>query len=160
MKTKVCIISIIASHYRKLIYQLLDREFDTTFIFGQNKTTVKELDLTLLHNTNKVRNRTIGPMYYQPKTSGMVKECDIIINDLGIFCLTSWLIMILAKFRHQKMITWGHGWYGRENWGKRLLKRMYYTLTDDNLIYGNYAKDLMVENGIPDRKLHVIHNIG
>ncbi len=157
---KICLLSITASHYRKRIYQLLDEQLSCSFIFGKDNTSVKRLDTSLFASAVDVPNRYIGSgaWYFQPGLSGIVKDYNIIINDLGILCLSSWWIMILAKFRRQKVYTWGHWWYGRESFSKRLLKKAYDKLSDGNFVYGNYARDLMIKNGFNAQKLHVIHN--
>lgn len=157
--TRICLLSITASHYRTRIYGLIDKEIGCDFIFGKDDTTVKRMDTSLLKCSRDIDNHTIkGAIYSQPGLTTLVKDYDVIINDLGILCLSAWKMMILAKLRGQKVITWGHGWYGREGLVKKLLKRIYCGLADANMVYGNYAKDLMVQNGFDVNKLHVIHN--
>ena len=157
--SKCCLTSITASHYRKRIYQLMDEVLDCSFIFGKDGTTVKRLDTSILRKSLDIPNHTIkGAIYSQPGLTQLVKDYDVIINDLGILCLSSWKMMLLAKLRGQKVITWGHGWYGRESFTKKWLKRAYCGLADVNMVYGNYAKDLMVKNGFNAKKLYVIHN--
>lgn len=159
MTMKTCLISITASHYRSRIYRLMDKVFGCDFIFGKDDTTVKRMDISLLTSAFEINNRPVfGGVYIQPGICRMVKDYDIIINDLGILCLSSWFIMILAKIRGQKVITWGHGWYGRESFAKKWLKRLYCGLADSNLVYGNYARDLMIKNGFNKNKIFVIYN--
>lgn len=156
---KLVLVTISPSHYRSLIYKLMSKELFCNFIFGKGNTTVKSLDFSNFPNAKFVLNKTIcGPIYRQKGVLKLVKDYDVIINDLGIYCLSSWLIMLKAKIRRQKIVSWGHGWYGREGFIKKKIKKLYYHLTDANLIYGNYAKELMVANGIPESKLFVIHN--
>ena len=157
---KICLVSIIASHYRRRIYQLIDNYFSCTFIFGKENTTIRQLDLNMFNDAIEVPNVYIKNTnwYYQPQLGKITKQYDIIINDLGIFCLSSWLILILAKFRKQKVYHWDHGWYGRESIIKKWVKRLYFGLADGAFIYGNYARNLMIENGFDSNKLHVIHN--
>lgn len=159
-KRRICLLSITASHYRKRIYQLMDEHLNCSFIFGKDNSTVKRLDVSEFSDASDIANKYVGKSnwYRQPGLSNRIREYNIIINDLGILCLTSWWIMILAKFRGQKVYTWGHWWYGREGFGKRLLKKAYDKLSDGNFVYGNYARDLMIKNGFNADKLHVIHN--
>ena len=156
---RICLLSITASHYRTRIYSLIDKEIGCDFIFGMDDTTVKRMDTSLLRNAHDIKNIKVkGAVYRQPGLTQEIKGYDIIINDLGILCLSAWKMMILAKLRGQKVITWGHGWYGREGFVKKWLKRIYCGLADANMVYGNYAKDLMVLNGFDAKKIHVIHN--
>lgn len=160
MKTKVCLLSITASHYREEIYRLMDKELDCVFIFGTDDTTVKRLDTSLLKTSYDIPNKYISHSnwFRQAGLAEITKNYDVIINDLGIQCISAWWIMLLAKFRKQKVYHWDHGWYGRESFVKKWIKRLYFGLSNGNLIYGNYAKNLMVENGFKKDKLHVIHN--
>lgn len=156
---RICLTSLTASHYRKRIYLLMDEVLGCSFIFGKDDTTVKRMDTSLLSNARDLNNIKVkGAVYRQLGLTKIVKGYDIIINDLGILCLSAWKMMLLAKFRGQKIITWGHGWYGREGFVKKWLKRMYCGLADANMVYGNYAKELMIENGFDAKKLYVIHN--
>ena len=160
MLNKLCILSITASHYRKRIYELLDSAFDCRFIFGVDNTSVKRMDTSVLHDSINNRNRYVGntSFYFQENTLSQTSSWPIIINDLGIFCLTGWVLMVLAKFCKQKVYLWDHGWYGREGFVKKWIKRAYFGLADGAFIYGNYARKLMLDNGFSGKKLNVIHN--
>lgn len=160
MRNKLCIMSITASHYRKRIYELLDSAFDCRFIFGVDNTSVKRLDTSILKDSINNQNIYIygTPFYYQKNILSQTSNWQVIINDLGIFCLSGWLLMILAKFRKQRVFLWDHGWYGREGFVKKWIKRAYFGLADGSFIYGEYAKKLMEKNGFSKDKLHVIHN--
>lgn len=157
---KVSLVSITASHYRKRIYLLMERELNCNFIFGVNNSTVKRLDMKLLGNAIELPNRYLGNSHWYYE-SGVVKKLsnsDIVINDLGIFCLSAWKLLLVSKFRKQKVYNWDHGWYGREGFLKKWVKRAYFGLAEGAFIYGNYARNLMINNGFNGEKLHVIHN--
>lgn len=160
MGNKICLVSITASHYRKLIYKLIDEEYQCDFIFGIDKTSVKRFDTSLLRHSIDLPNKYIlhSPFYYQPGLIHKTNSYDVIISDLGIFCLSSWWLLLLAKLRRQKVYLWDHGWYGREGTLKKWMKRLYFALASGAFIYGRYAYDLMEKNGFNTRKLHVIHN--
>lgn len=157
---KICLVSLTASHYRKLIYSLMDEQLGCDFVFGKQQTTVKQLDLNLLRSAQYVPNKPIGSgeWYKMPEALRLLKPYDVVINDMGILCTTSWWYMLRAKFRKQKVYLWDHGWYGREGFVKKWMKRAFFGLADGAFIYGNYARNLMIENGVDGDKLHVIHN--
>ena len=157
---KICLLSITASHYRFRVYSEMQKQIGCDFIFGVDNTTVKRLDISKLQNTQDVPNKYIGKtlVYYQPNIIKKTSQYKIIINDLGIFCVSAWLLLIIAKIRKQKIYNWDHGWYGRENFIKKVLKRMYFGLADGSFIYGDYAINLMKENGFNTKKLYSIHN--
>ena len=118
------------------------------------------MDTTKLCNVIDVPNKYLmgTQVYYQPKTLHNTKKYKVIINDLGIFCISSWMLLILGKIRGQKIYNWDHGWYGREIFVKKILKRWYFGLATGSFIYGDYAINLMKKNGFNHRKLFSIHN--
>lgn len=157
---KICLASIIASHYRKLIYSLMEKELYCDFFFGKDNTTVKQLDISSFNKSTNIKNSYLlgSNWYFQYKLTKLTKEYDVVINDLGIFCLSAWEVLLLSKVRKQKVYNWDHGWYGREGFIKKWIKRIYFGLADGAFIYGNYARNLMIQNGFDGNKLHVIHN--
>jgi len=74
------------------------------------------------------------------------------------FCLSNWLILIANKILGKKTYLWTHGWYGDETRIKQLLKKIFFGLSTGLFLYGDYAKDLMIQNGFRKEKLHVIYN--
>lgn len=156
----ICLVSITASHYRFRVYNEMQKQLGCSFIFGMDDTTVKRMDTSKLKNVLNVPNKHIGKtlVYYQPKVLKEVQNFKIIINDLGLFCITSWLLLLQAKLRGQKVYNWDHGWYGRESVIKKIIKRLYFGLADGSFIYGDYAVGLMKENGFNAKKLYTIHN--
>lgn len=157
---KICLLSITASHYRYRVYSEMQKQLGCDFVFGIDNTTVKRLDSSKLGNVLNVPNRYIGNslIYYQPNIIREMKNYKILINDLGIFSITAWALLVIAKFRGQKIYNWDHGWYGREGFVKKILKRIYFGLADGALIYGDYAVRLMKDNGFNSNKLYAVHN--
>ena len=160
LSMKVCLLSITASHYRARVYSEMDKQMDVDFIFGVDSTSVKRMDTSVLKKSIDVPNKYWGSSkwYYQSGVLSKTRKYDVIINDLGIFCLTAWLILIRGIFIRQKVYNWDHGWYGRENLIKKILKRIYFGLATGSFIYGDYAIRLMKENGLNGKKLFPIHN--
>ena len=72
--------------------------------------------------------------------------------------MSTWCFLLLAKFRKKKTILWTHGWYGKEGLLKRSMKKIFFRMADRLLLYGNYAKNLMIENGFLPKKMYVVHN--
>lgn len=157
---KKILISVNASIYRKLIYSLLDNELNFHFILGINKTSVKRFDTNKLKHCVSPINKFIGDtnIYYQPGSIKAIKDYDLVILDLGITSITSWIILLCSFFSKKRIYLWDHGWYGRENFFKKWVKRTFFGLSDGAFIYGNYARNLMIQNGFVAEKLHVIHN--
>ena len=156
----ICLVSITASHYRKLIYSLMDQKLNCDFVFGKDNTTVKRLNTSIFRHSFDIDNYYLADTncYVQIKLTKLTDKYDVVINDLGIYCLSAWKILLLSRLKKQKVYNWDHGWYGREGFLKKWIKRAYFSLADGAFIYGNYARNLMIQNGFVAEKLHVIHN--
>lgn len=160
MEKKLCLITEIPSHYRKLIYQKLEEEMECDFYVGSNVGNIKRIKKTELKNMTELKVKYLGESYCFILKGIMknISQYDVIINDLGIFSFSSWLILFKAKFTKQKVYHWDHGWYGREGFIKKIIKRLYFGLATGAFIYGDRAIKLMKENGFNCDKLFPIHN--
>ncbi len=68
------------------------------------------------------------------------------------------VIFNFCKNIRKKTYLWTHGWYGNETFLKRLLKRLFFSLSTKILLYGDYARNLMIEIGFSHQKLICIYN--
>lgn len=157
---KLCIIYNFAQHYRSEIFQLLDKEYDCDFYFGDKYLDVKKMDYSLLKgNVTEVHNGKIGPFLYQTKVLPLLRKYDVFLMIGETHSITTWLFMCLSKFYQNKRIYfWCHGWYGKETKLESFLKHILDKLPTGLFLYGNYAKKLMIEEGFDEKKLHIIHN--
>lgn len=156
---KICLISVSSAHYRSEIYSLMDLCLGVDFIFGNSVSSFKSIDSNLLRNVKRTKIvHLIGRLIYLPNVISYSKGYDVIIDNLGIYCVSGWLLWIVSKVRGQRLYYWAHGWYGKEYGLKRMLKCLLYKQADGVLLYGNYARDLMIKQGFKPEKLHVIYN--
>lgn len=155
MEKKLCLITEVPSHYRKLIYSVLEEEMGCEFIVSTQKGSIKRIDKNALSHVVEVNVKYLGDSHWYFLKGAMkpLSQYDVILNDLGIYSLTAWMILIKSKFTGQKVYNWSHGWYGREGFVKKWFKRMYHGLATGSFIYGDYAIRLMKENGFDERKL-------
>jgi glycosyltransferase involved in cell wall biosynthesis len=161
-RKKFCLIYNFAQHYRKSIFLLMDKELACDFVFGDKMGDVKKLDYILLpHFKKEVKNKTFirPPFYYQQGAISLLKEGYthyIMLGDLN--CTSTWLMLFLIKLQRRKIYFWSHGWYGKEATFRKRMKKIFFGLADGVFLYGNYAKQLMIKNGLNENKLHVIYN--
>jgi len=162
MDDKICLIYNFAHHYRYNIFQLLEQELQVDFVFGDRYHDVKKLDYSLLKNFKKEVHNCVffkRPFYYQRGVIGLILKSYstyLVLGDLN--SISTWLLLFLAKITRKRVFLWSHGWYGKEGKFKTKLKKLFFSLATGTFLYGNYAKDLMVEAGLNRRKLHVIYN--
>lgn len=158
---KICYIGNFASHYRQSIFNLMDKELKCDFIFGAHVGDIKKMDYSVLcHFKREVENLVLvkNLFYFQ---RGVIKELfnyDILIMVGEPYCISTWIILLLAKIFHKQVYLWSHGWYGHENCLKSFIKRIFFRLCSGVFLYGQYAKHLMIGQGFNSKKLFVIYN--
>ena len=161
---KLCQIYNGASAYREPIYMLIDKEFDTDWVFGSSLGDIKLMDTSKLHGmVTMVKNVSLfsGKAYWQ---TGVIKqlfkkEYDkyLLLGDER--CLSTWVFLFLSVLLPKKKIfLWSHGAYGKEGKIKHLLQRIYWSFADGAALYGKYAKDVMNKSGFDTSNYYVIHN--
>lgn len=160
---KLCIIYNFAPNYRKGIFPLIDRNFDCEWYFGDNKTDIKGMDLSLLKSVNTMKNIKIyNSWYWQKGTISLLfrKDIDKILSLGELYNLSTWALMLLKPIisPKKKIYLWSHGWYGRESKLKKCLKRLFFSLPNGSFFYGNHAKKIMEQSGGDVSKVWVIHN--
>lgn len=142
----------------------MDKELECDFCFGDTWDDIKKMDYNLLsHNVTEVHNMMIGHgFYYQKGILGfLAKSFDAYILVGETRCLSTWLFCIIARifFAHKKVYFWTHGWYGKESKFEKLIKKIYLKLPNGGcFLYGNHARELMIQEGFNADKLYVIHN--
>jgi glycosyltransferase involved in cell wall biosynthesis len=139
----------------------MDRELAIDFVFGDKHFDVKKMDYSQLNNFKKeVKNRTFihKPITFQSGVIPLLKDYSTFIMLSDLHCVSTWLMLLLAKLFRKDVYLWSHGWYGKEGKLKILIKKIYFGLAKGTFLYGNYAKNLMKQSGLNADKLYVIHN--
>lgn len=158
---KLCVIYNFAQLYREGIFRLIDKEYDCDWYFGVNTSDIKEMDLNLLKHVQSL-SVIRKPFYWQKGVISLLwrPEYEVYLMLGELSCISTWFFIILkALFKRRKRIYfWSHGWYGRETWIKKILKKIYFSLADGTFLYGNYAKQIMLDNGFKEKDVFVIHN--
>lgn len=157
---KLCLIYNFAPKYREGIFRLIDQIYDCDWYFGKNSTDIKGLDLSALRNAKEIpSNKIFGNWYWQKGVICLLGKYETFFMLGELYCLSTWMMAILARlFPKKKVYFWSHGWYGKESFAKKVLKKIFFRLANGTFLYGNYARKLMIENGFDGSKLFVIHN--
>ncbi|CAL2060708.1 glycosyltransferase [Tenacibaculum sp. 190524A05c] len=158
---KDCLIYNYAQHYRLGIFKLMDKEIQCDFYFGDKMGDVKKIDYKELKGFKKeLKNISlISNFYWQKGALGLLfKKYKRYILLGEYYCLSTWVFLLLAKLTSKKVVLWTHGWYGKETKIIGFIKKIFFSLADDILLYGNHAKKLMINEGFSEDKLHVIYN--
>jgi glycosyltransferase involved in cell wall biosynthesis len=140
----------------------IENNFDTYWYFENANTGCKVFDKNELKHSYSLHVVKLGSYFWD---KGLV---SLLRKDYDNFLITgatrnlSLYTMLLAKcifFRKKKIYLWSHGYYGKESWiQKKIINHLLFSMADGNFIYGNYGRNLMVEDGIIENKLWTIYN--
>ncbi len=160
--SKLCVIYNMAAKYRAPIFQLMDKELDVDWYFGEPIGDIKELDTSILKKVTKLKQNTFRCLTWQKGVLKLLisREYNYYLMLGEPFTLSTWAILLSRPLvaRKKKIYFWSHGWYGRENAVKRWIKKTFFGLADGTFLYGNYAKKVAIEQGNDENKFWVIHN--
>lgn len=95
--------------------------------------------------------------------SSIIKTCLFNQYDAVIFLgqttvVSTWIAAIISRLRGKKVIFRGHGMYGNEKTIKLFLRKLFYKIPSDHLVYSERSKQIMQNHGFLKDKIHVIFN--
>lgn len=160
---KLCLIYNSAPLYREAIFRKIDEEYDCDWYFGPKRGDIEEMDVKKLKNV------------YQTKLYGNPNKVFIKRGVLRLLfnrkyktffmlvetrSLTDWLFLWMAHsfFPGKSVYLWTHGWYGKETGIDAKMKLWLYKHVAGTFVYSDYARELLIERGVPEGKLFTIHN--
>lgn len=153
-----------APAYREPIYQLMDKEFNVDWYFcGNAERPLKLFDYQLLKRCSLTlkEDKVLGPFRkYKGVKDLHLDDYDVLIMAGVYQNLTEWELAFkygLCK-KKPKLFFWTHGMYGKESKFRKWLKNYFYKSSYGLLLYGNYARNIMIKMGYDEKKLFVIHN--
>ena len=158
----ICLILNYAPHYREEIFLLLDKELNCEFYFG-NKTfgDIKKMEYAKFNSEIKELcfQKLFGYFYYlKGQIRLSFKNYNYYIITGQPYNISSWVLLFINKLRGKKTFIWNHGWYGNESVLRKYFKKIQFQFISGYLVYGNYAKQLMINEGLNKNKIHVIYN--
>lgn len=161
---KLCCIFNIPSLYRESIYKELDKRYECEWYFEKENIDIELFDTVQLKRVNILKHVNIlGRAYCMRGLFHQLwrrTDFNAYLIVGAPMCISIWILCIFLKiFHHKKKIYfWTHGWYGKENRIEGFIKKTFLRLADDIFLYGNYAKEKLVKEGLKLDNLHVIHN--
>jgi glycosyltransferase involved in cell wall biosynthesis len=165
VRKKLAIVYPYFAHYREPVFNEIDKKldlFDVEYIADTkaNIPSLKTINFEEKQHFSKVKNIWFGKFLWQHGLFSLLfsSRPDAIIF-LGQFNLiTTWVNAIIFKSMGTKILFWGHGCYGNESAIKKNVRRLFNRIPNTHLLYGNYAKKLLIELGFNQDKLKVIFN--
>ncbi|WP_165748598.1 glycosyltransferase [Cellulophaga sp. Z1A5H] len=170
---KTAIVYHYAAHYRLGIFQELMQTTDIEYTLISDKgsdNNIKTIDPKYSQLTIKeggvrwlfVKNRTFikNKFLYQKGLLSIFRNNDFdgAIFLGNIYYLSTWVCVLYLKLKGKKIYFWTHGVTSNEKGLKWRLRKLFYSLSDKVLLYGENAKEVMVQNGFNENKLIAIYN--
>ena len=159
---KICLITNLAPHYREEIFRLIDARLECDFMFGDTlHNGIRTFSpvgfrnaVTVLKNVQKGQ----VTLWQRGVMKALGKPYGLYILSGDIRCFSTWVFLMLACVLRKRVWLWAHGWSGRENAMQKFLKKLFFRMPEGVLLYGDYARNLMIDNGFSADRLWVIHN--
>lgn len=161
MNNRLCFCFNDLAIYRESIYLMMDKAFDADWYIEDVDTKCKEFDSKKLKNVYFLHTVNKRPFYWVKGLLGLLRKPYSKYLLLGSSYNLSLYVFIFFKtvfFKKKSVYLWTHGWYGKEKKLQKLLKKWMFSHVDGNFVYGEYAINLMKNNGIDECKLWPIHN--
>jgi glycosyltransferase involved in cell wall biosynthesis len=162
MNTKICCIFDQAAHYRAPIYKLMDRELNCDFYITKwKKNPFKQMDYSELKGLKMVsyNKKIFGNFFWQSRTVRLAFQPYNNYLMIGQpYSLSTWVLIIILKLLKKNCYLWSHGWYGDESKIKIYIKKIFFSFATATFLYGDYARNLMIKQGIKQNKLICIYN--
>lgn len=139
----------------------MDKELSCDFYFGDSRPGgIKPIPYeSLEHFKGEFHNINLGPFYWQIGALRLLRsDYTEIITPGEYYCLSTWVLLLLAKSHKKDVYLWTHGAYGDETGLKKWLAMKSKMLAKGILLYGNYAKEILEQWGVPKSKMHIIYN--
>lgn len=158
MKGRWILVTNNPSHYREEIYTKLSSE-GMDFQFSNGDFSIAKFDTNkLCSNVYFSRCFVLGRFFFVPKSIIRALKYDHIVLTGNFYFVHTWIILILARILKRKTYLWSHAWYGREGDIKKILKKLYFSLSTKILTYGDYARNLMIGEGYAGSNIIPIYN--
>jgi len=170
MKPKVAYFTNIAPHYREKLWLSLanDLGVEFHFYFGYKPNqSIKSIDFTavqwkdLNNQIHLIENIEVNnTLVYQSKVLREVlfKKWDVIILLGNARIINVWIAAIIARLKGVPVVLWGHGLYGSEKFLKKTFLKTFLSLANVVLVYGEFAKNLMLKEKFKEKYVKVIYN--
>lgn len=156
------------SHYREpLVRRLLESKKLALSLVGRFSNSeasdaerIRTASDEVLSQAEPLRTFSAGLWWWQQGDVAAVwrGDYDAYVLEGRFYTLSAWAAGAVGKLRGRRVILWGHGWKRPESGAKRLTRLAFYRLVDGLLVYGDRAKELGIEYGVPAEKIRVVYN--
>ena len=172
MNKEVLIIYNYIAHYRTPIFSLLSRNLVPRYTiaagdYSEIKIKLMEESISKIDpkdggiNFLKLTNIWIFKLFLiQPQVLLLCfsKKYNSIIFLGNMYYLTTWLGGLIARLTGKKVVFWTHGYIREERNFQGFVRKIFYQIPHEILVYGQRAKDILISKGFNSEKVSLIYN--
>ncbi len=161
---KALIVYHYIAHYRLPIFDELSKTEEYRFDFAAGVETDQNIKIVSDDKLNFIRLRNkwfFGKrVLWQTGLFKLIrnKEYSEIIFLGNPYFISTWIALFYIRFTKMKSYIWTHGYTDKLSGLKLTIFKVFWSLVDGILLYGNYAKTNMIALGVDSSNLHVIYN--
>ncbi len=153
------------AHYRRTIVERLARDTRHAWTFiGDTKdfeSTLKASELSDAVHFERVKCIGLGrgAMWQTGLISrALSSRFRVVVYLANAKWLATWVAACVARLTGKRVVMWGHGWKRIPCGVPGLLRRSFYRIAHDLMVYGHWAKAIAISEGFHPDRVHVIYN--
>lgn len=101
-----------------------------------------------------------GPIMWQRGLMGLAlsRKWNAIIFLGSPNYVSTWISAALARLTGKRVLFWSHGWTKPPVGLRSVTRNIFYSLANDLLLYGRWAKTIAIAQGFDPARVHVVSN--
>lgn len=150
-------------HYRAGVFRRMDdiEGYDFHFVAcPKGVDGIRTITPTTVRKFSAVNNRRVFAAFWQSGVLGIVRRTrpDFVVVLADYRSITSWVVALWCRITSVPVFFWAHGWTRTPSGLRDAVKRIYFSLADLLLLYGNNGREFGIESGFPEERMAVIFN--
>lgn len=167
---EIAITTNILPHYRYGVHKNLSQRTDARIITYAGRNCVEPIRLMTEEQyteVNAVSSRAAifrfsknvaFTLQWAALRAILKSKPDAVIVQGSPYEITSWILLLWGRFTRTPVLPWTIGLQKPETGLKWIIRKSMFSIARGLLVYGDYPKKLLAENGIDPKRIHVIYN--
>ena len=171
-KKRVAIVYNYIHHYRVPIFSLLSQQTDIEYTIYSG--TESEISIKKANKKLSIISPSDGGIRWVFLTNlwffkfilfqkQIIKpsfffKFDTIIYLGNMYYISTWISALISRLLRKKVIFWTHGYIKEEKNFKGFLRKIFFKIADEILVYGQRAKDILISKGFEKDNIKLIYN--
>lgn len=121
---------------------------------------IATVPLAEFSRSRELRNRSLGRIVWQQGALrlALISDADVYIFVGSANYLSTWAAAALCRVRGKRVLFWTIGWHRRDVGTRRWIRRVFYSLAHELLLYGSWGREYGLQAGHPRSRMRVVGN--